>query len=1146
MPGLFNKKILKQRINNYSVDDLEEKINKIQNWQKNLADIQGLNEIELQNAFMRAIFEDILGYEDAPQKDKRTLKTQATTDVDATRPDGIIGFYDKTSRKKEDHRAVIELKGPQVPLEKDQKRKGSTYKSPVDQGFSYTNKLDRCRWVIVSNFTEIRLYQVGRSKEYYEIFYLHELDDIDVFKKFHYLLCKENLICEDGKSQTLQLTEATQKRHEDISVKFYNLYKDLRINLFEHFKSNNPEVNQEILLEKAQKFLDRIIFICFCEDKGLLPNDLLHEAIERGKKTFNPSETPIWDQIRGVFKAIDKGSNIHNINRYDGGLFKKDDILDNLIIDDDFFEIVYDVSDYDFDSDLDVNILGHIFEQSISDIEKLKSDIKDNDYDKSKSRRKKEGIYYTPQYITSYIVENAVGGYLEDVKEELGYNELPDIADANSKSWKTRYTKQHLEFYDKYEEKLKNIKILDPACGSGAFLNQAFDYLLTEHQWLNKQRDILKGGHMSIFSIESLQRNILKDNIFGVDLNEESVEITKLSLWLKTANKNKPLTNLDENIRCGNSLIDDPEVAGDKAFNWEEEFADIMGGGGFDVVIGNPPYVRAEKLGKQKEYYKDNFETYNYASDLFTYFYEKAIKLLKNHGYISFISNSFDKTKSGQSLRNFIANNTIIKRYIDLKNIKVFLDATTYPLIIVARKSNSSNNSNNNFIYKKINQKGLKGLDVSQESAKIIVQGSLDDENWVFISKEALDVKKKIENKGDLIKYRYNKIRRGLLTGLNEAFITEKDFNIGDHIKLIYEGRDIKKWITPKSEKKLILYKNGWTENKYGQKMDEQNYFNKMKKEFPKIMNYLEKFKDNAKTRYDKGEYWWELRNCSYYNEMEKDKIIFPNLQSDNKFSYDDKGTYINAPTVFFPCEDKSLLAILNSNLIWFYLKIICVVRNGGYIEVKPHYFEQIPIVDYSNKQKLLKEKAEEMIKYHEFLYKNEDLNFIELIEKYTSNKGNSIKNIITKSDFKNLIYLGRASKVRNFTVNINTNIATLYSEKSSNGKYELLKFEESNKYKRKYLKYYLENLTEEKLEEINDKYEGNLLEKVLQIGIPDYNKDLVVRKVVREWEDLQEKIKDLEKEIEKTDNEIDQMVYELYDLNDEEIKIVEESLSNK
>lgn len=543
-----------------------------------------------------------------------------------------------------------------MSLDKDQKRKGSTYKSPVDQAFSYTNKLDKCQWVIVSNFMEIRLYKVGRSKEYYEVFLLDELDNIEEFKKFYYLLNKDNLISKTGESVTLKLSEKTIKKEENISVEFYNLYKNIRINLFEHLKEHNSEIEFELLLEKAQKFLDRIIFIAFCEDKGLLPNDLLHEAIQRGKESFSPSKTAVWDQIRGVFRSVDQGNPKYNINAYNGGLFEYDAELDGLFIGNDFFDAIYDISDYDFDSDLDVNILGHIFEQSISDIEKLKSDIQDDEFDKNESKRKKDGIYYTPKYITSYIVENAVGGYLEERKEELGYYKLPDIEEAGSAGWKTRYTDQHLEFYEKYEEKLKSIKVLDPACGSGAFLNQAFDYLLEEHKWLNKQRDLLKGGQSSIFALDAVQRDILKNNIFGVDLNEESVEITKLSLWLKTANKQKPLTNLDDNIKCGNSIIDDPEVAGDKAFKWEEEFEAIMAAGGFDVVVGNPPYVFARNQSftdEQKRYYYDNYQLNTYQLNTFVIFMEKGFNLLNELGWFGYIiPNNWLTINSFKNLEN--------------------------------------------------------------------------------------------------------------------------------------------------------------------------------------------------------------------------------------------------------------------------------------------------------------------------------------------------------------------------------------------------------------------------------------------------------------------------------------------------------------
>lgn len=1120
MPGLFNKKILQSRIKNYSIGNIDEKINKIKSWQQSLSRIKGLNEKRLQAAFLKAIFEDILGYENTPQKDEWTLDIEATTDIDAKHPDGILGFFERIDNEEiRGHEAVIELKGPQVSLDRDQKRQGTTYKSPVDQAFSYTNKLDKCQWVIVSNFMEIRLYKVGRSKEYFEVFLLDDLDDIEEFKKFYYLLSKEHLISKSGKSVTLELSEKTVKKEEDISVEFYNLYKNVRVNLFEHLKENNPDKEPELLLEKAQKFLDRIIFIGFCEDKDLLPNDLLHEAIERGKNSFNPSETAVWDQIRGVFRSIDQGNPNHNINAYNGGLFEYDEGLDGLIITNEFFDVIYKISDYDFDSDVDVNILGHIFEQSITDIEKLKSDIREDEFDKNESKRKKDGIYYTPQYITSYIVENAIGGYLEDRKEELGYYDLPSIEEAGSDSWETRYTNQHLKFYNGYEEKLKNIKVLDPACGSGAFLNQAFDYLLEEHQWLNKQRDLLKGGQSSIFALDAVQRDILKNNIFGVDLNEESVEITKLSLWLKTANKRKPLTNLNDNIKCGNSLIDDSEVAGEKAFKWEEEFKCIMSDGGFDVVVGNPPYVRQERINWMKNYLNEHYEVYNNSADLYSYFIERGIKILKEDGYFSFIvSNQFTRAKYGENLRSFLLRYNI-KKYIDYTGQNIFGNVSVDTCTIVIKKNRKSNNI------------------ILYNDKREILQKSLNKNIWTFVEKKEYSLRNKIEKKGVKLKDWIIDINYGIKTGYNEAFIInektrqeliKKDEKNENIIKPLLRGRDIKRYKINFQNRYLIA--TGYDLN--------------IPEEYPVIFKFLEKYKNRLLKRYDQGESWWNLRACNYYDYFKEDKIVYPETtQSSTAFAYDNGNYYIDKTAFMINSNNKDelkfLIIILNSKLLRFYMnKSVRNVGNG--FQLSKMFIENLPIKQFQGDKKTL-EKGKILVNYHRKIEENKKISFHEILNKYCSDFSKSLKGVLKNSSFVNKVYLGRASKIRNYKVNINTNIVTIYLDKSSSGKYEVLKFEEDNRYKRQYLKYYLENLTDEQLAEIDDKYSGNILKKTLQIEIPDYNKEHVVKKVVQEWENMQQEIKDLKNEINKIDREIDQMVYNLYNLTEDEIQIVEE-----
>ncbi|MFW6030088.1 MAG: restriction endonuclease subunit M, partial [Halanaerobiales bacterium] len=197
MPELFNKRIINSYLDNYSIDNYKDKINVINNWKRQLQIIKRLNEKELQAAFLKGIFGKVLGYKGVTEIDENSvewnLKIEASTEIDASIPDGILGFYNE-NKKEDKNRVVIELKGPQVSLDEKQYRSDKNYGTPVDQAFSYTSKIDNCQWVVVSNMLEIRLYKMGRSQSYYEVFYLDELDQENNFKKFHMLLSKDNLI----------------------------------------------------------------------------------------------------------------------------------------------------------------------------------------------------------------------------------------------------------------------------------------------------------------------------------------------------------------------------------------------------------------------------------------------------------------------------------------------------------------------------------------------------------------------------------------------------------------------------------------------------------------------------------------------------------------------------------------------------------------------------------------------------------------------------------------------------------------------------------------------------------------------------------------------------------------------------------------
>ena len=639
MNNLFNQKLLIQKAQEeINLNDYSEKRKILNNWINSLEKgiLSKSKEEEFQGEFLNDIFSLILGaVNKSSGNDEWNLQRESKTKIDGQKADGVIGFFDVNG--KDDVRAVIELKGPTISLDQRQKRSGDT-RTPVEQAFNYAPKYGKnCQWVIVSNYKEIRLYRSNDMTEY-EVFFLENLKDDLEFQKFVYILSFEALVgTANKKAKALELSEEYQKNQIEIEKKFYNEYRNIRLHIFENMKENNPETDENTLLEKVQKLLDRFLFICFCEDKGLLEKDFFNTILKKGKDFGS-----IFDIFKVFCNWINLGNPKENISHFNGGLFKNDDVLNSLNIDNKVFEELKKISDYDFDSDLNVNILGHIFEQSISDIEELKKSISGEEFDQKKSKRKKDGIFYTPQYITKYIVENSIKNWLDDKRKELGEDDLPKlnekdyIFDIAKKNYTKNY-KKHIEFWQQYREAVRNIKIIDPACGSGAFLITAFEFLLNYNKYLDdKIFDLV--GTSDLFSDRT--KEILQNNIFGVDLNKESVEITKLSLWLKTADKNKTLASLENNIKCGNSLIDDPEIAGNLAFNWEKEFPEIFANGGFDIIVGNPPYVLCQPSNTSEQTLKfyNGFEVSSYKIDLYHLFFEKGIILSKNNIFIYFIS----------------------------------------------------------------------------------------------------------------------------------------------------------------------------------------------------------------------------------------------------------------------------------------------------------------------------------------------------------------------------------------------------------------------------------------------------------------------------------------------------------------------------
>ncbi|MEP6262879.1 MAG: TaqI-like C-terminal specificity domain-containing protein [Gillisia sp.] len=696
--ALFQSSVLKDHLRVQEEQQVEKAYKKFTAFFHNSEiqeNIRSSKEEQFQATFLSELFVKVLGYTMNPQPGYE-LTTEFKNQKNARKADGAI-LKDGLAI------GVIELKGTNT----------KHLEGIRQQAFDYKANQKGCVYVVTSNFEKLRFY-INDATEFIE-FDLFELTRKD-FSLLYLCLHKDNIFSH----RPLKIKEASLVEEEVITKQFYKDYSVFKRELFrdlvlrnvdrikkegildfetsvEKFEAETKKQIRLSLFKKSQKLIDRFLFIFFAEDRGLLPPNSIHRIIADWNKLKDlDAETPLYKRFQLYFSYLDTGrkgtDKKAEIFAYNGGLFKPDPILDMIEIDDDLlYKHTARLATYDFESQVDVNILGHIFENSLNEIESVSAEIEGGEFDKQKSKRKKDGVFYTPKYITKYIVENTVGRLCEEKKSELGFREEEYYRGRKQRQAKT--VKDLLKILEDYRDWLLKLTICDPASGSGAFLNQALDFLIKEHQYIDEMKAKLLGGSLLFSDIET---TILENNIYGVDINEESVEIAKLSLWLRTAQPRRKLNDLSSNIKCGNSLIDDPKVAGKKAFKWEAEFPEVFANGGFDVVIGNPPYVRAENINKkEREYFIGSTDKYSRTYgrfDLYILFNELGISILKRDGFLSYIfPSSFFNQKYSILQREWMLKELNLIELVDLSNLNVFVSVAVDTAIILVQKSDPTN-----------------------------------------------------------------------------------------------------------------------------------------------------------------------------------------------------------------------------------------------------------------------------------------------------------------------------------------------------------------------------------------------------------------------------------------------------------------------
>jgi type I restriction-modification system DNA methylase subunit len=632
------------------------------------SEIRSMKEEEYQDGFLDDLFVNILGYIKRPNAGFNLVR-EKKNEADSKKADGAI-------LKNDSPLAVIELKGTDT----------TDLDKVTNQGFGYKNNHKECVYVVISNFEKLRFF-IHHAVDYIE-FNLFTLSK-EEFTTLWLCLHSDNLL----DNIPAKIKAESVVKEEDITKNLYKDYSTFKQELWQDIVRLNPNGDPLQFYKKTQKLIDRFLFIFFAEDAGLLPPNSISRMVDRWKMLKDEDAyKPLYEIFKQYFGYINTGrpgkTPQDEIFAYNGGLMLEDDVLESIIISDEvLLKHVSRLTTYDFSSEVDVNILGHIFENSLYDIEAVTAELEGQEIDKSKTKRKKDGVFYTPKYITKYIVDNTVGKLCDEKKVEL------NIVDEEYAKGRTNRKKETIKQLDEnlqaYRNWLLNITICDPACGSGAFLNQALEYLMEEHRYIDELESQLLGAG---FTFPGVENHILENNIFGVDINEESIEIAKLSLWLRTAQRGRKLTSLNNNIKCGNSLIDDPEVAGDKAFSWEKEFPTVFEKSstepgrsrGFDVVIGNPPY--GAKLDNEiqnylnKKYIKGGSETVISFTKL------SYDLLLKSGGCFGFIiPKSFSFSSNYQSIREFLFDD--INEIIDCK--KVWKEVLLEQIMFFFQKGNS-------------------------------------------------------------------------------------------------------------------------------------------------------------------------------------------------------------------------------------------------------------------------------------------------------------------------------------------------------------------------------------------------------------------------------------------------------------------------
>lgn len=781
-----------------------------------------------------------------------------------------------------------------------------------------------------------------------------------------------------GKFDTYWETSRDKKGTATVDNDILAMIEKWRIILAEDIARRGGEIDEFNLTGAVQKIIDRILFLRICEDKMIEPRNSLKNIVEKKQN--------IYEKLKKLFSAAN--------DKFNAGLFATDQWLDSLEIQDKTLstiinELYFPVCQYEF-SVIPIEILGSIYERFLGKIIRFTRKTKSGhslEIIEKPEVQKAGGVYYTPDYIVKYIVKETIGRKIEGKKPEV----------------------------------VAKMRFLDPACGSGSFLVGAYQYLLDWHlDWYldpknaakaEKQGKIYKDADTREYklSIEE-KRAILLNNIYGVDIDSQAVEVTKLSLFLKLLeNEGKSLSpegqmnmfrasdlrakilpSLNDNIKCGNSLIgsdfyndrnlllfDMKEQRKVNAFDWKKEFEF----NGFDCVIGNPPYLRVQGLRENYEeeskFYEQNYKSATGRFDFYLLFMERGFSLLNKDGILSFIlPHKFINADFGTGIRKFIYDNKALRYLIHFGAEQVFDKASVYTCII------GLSHNNKNFDFAQVKPKEVENRFLTE---KIAIEKLADSSRWGFQSGGKSDIIEKMKKMPfkfkDIVQY----CSQGTVSMGDDLYMMKGHFSgkyfvgyserLKSEVKLeksiikpVLKGEDVKRY-APLENAYWEIYPHHLVNGKTVPYEE-----NEMKKQFPLTYEYLLPFKEELvekKIRYKTNPaYWYTLHRAREIVMFEQPKIVTAEISLGCNMTYDTENLYHNTKCYTIILDKKhekntlAYFAILNSNVLWFFLSQTGYVLRGGFFCFKTKYLEPFPLPKLSKESaKKLADLAETMIK---------------------------------------------------------------------------------------------------------------------------------------------------------------------------------------